>query len=230
MTNKQTLRQLKILIVEDESKLLNLLKDALRNYFASVITAKNGKEGYTKFLKNSPDIVITDIMMPKIDGLTMSQEIKSINPQTPIIVLSAFGNQDKLLKAIEIGISKYFIKPFDVDDLLTYLSLLSQKIHEQKTIKLIYPFSFKNSSKTLYKKNLLVKLTKREKHFLELLLRSDNYTLSFEHMTQKLWDNEVVHINTVRTFIKRFRVKTSKDLVSNVSGQGYILNLSKNNI
>jgi len=181
-------------------------------------------------LKNYPDIVITDIMMPEIDGLAMSQEIKHINSQTPIIVLSAFGNQDKLLKAIDIGISKYFIKPFDVDDLIDYLSKLSQTIHEQKTIKLIYPFSFKNSSKTLYKNNLPIKLTKREKYFLELLLRSDNNTLSFEDITQKLWDSEVAHINTVRTFIRRFRVKTSKDLISNVSAQGYILNLSKNNI
>jgi len=231
MLNRQIMRDLKILLVEDETKLLHLLKETLKNYCATIITAKDGQEGFEKYLKTSPDVIITDIMMPNVDGLRMSEKVKEHNSTLPIIVLSAFGNQDKLLKAIDIGINKYFIKPLDVEEFMSYISLLSEKIDKQKVTKLADSFIFRNNTKTLFKNDALVKLTKREVIFLDLLLKSDNNSLHFDNIKEKLWKDDIAGIDRVRTFVKRFREKTSKKLISNVSGQGYMLNvLSKNNI
>ncbi len=86
-----------------------LLKDALADYFFSFTIANNGEEGLEKYKKINPDIIITDIMMPKLDGLEMTKRIREENETIPIIVLSAFSDKEKLLKAIDIGITKYFI-------------------------------------------------------------------------------------------------------------------------
>jgi len=226
------IKNLKILIVEDEPKLASLLKDAVNHYCYSVTVAVNGKEGIEKYLKVKPDIIITDIMMPHLDGLDMTIQIKEINQDVPIIVLSAFGDQEKLLKAIDIGITKYFIKPIDPDALIEFLSNLAVKLDKKKVITLNDEFSFNNNTKNLYKNDKLVKLTKREKLFLELLVINPTIVLNFEIIKTNLWDNEVITDERLRTFVRRFRNKCSKDLIKNVSGQGYTLGipLSVNNV
>ena len=216
-------KELKILIVEDESKLATLLKEAISSYCYSITLAVDGKEGITKFLKVKPDIVITDIMMPNLDGLDMTIEIKKINPKTPIIILSAFSDKDKLLKAIDVGISKYFIKPFDPDEVLNYITQLAQELNKQRIVKLKDNFFFDNNTKNLYQNKILIKTTKREKLFLELLIKNRNAILSIDDIKSSLWNNEEISDERVRTFIKRFRAKTSKTVLENVSGQGYTL-------
>lgn len=223
----EDLKNLKLLIVEDETKLSKLLKEAMSDYFETIILANNGEEGIKKFKINKPDIIITDIMMPKMDGLEMTTEVKKIDEDIPIVILSAFSDTAKLLKAIDLGISKYFIKPFDPDDLVEYLSTLAQKINKKKSIVLKEGFVFNNTKNSLYKDNVLVSLTKREKEFFYILIKRHNCVVLIDEIKTLLW-GELVSDERLRTFIKRIRIKTSKDLIENASGQGYLI--SKNNI
>ena len=98
------LKSLKVLLVEDEKKLSSLLKNAIGDSFYSFSVANNGVEGLKIFEKISPDIVITDIMMPNMTGLEMAKEIKNIDKSVPIIILSAFSEADKFLGAIDVGV------------------------------------------------------------------------------------------------------------------------------
>ena len=106
---KSLLKTLKILIVEDEIRLAQLLKEAIYNSFFSIVIAKDGNEGLKKFKTFKPDIIITDIMMPFCDGLEMTQKIKEFDENIPIIILCAHSDKEKLFKAFDLGISKYFI-------------------------------------------------------------------------------------------------------------------------
>lgn len=225
MTTK-LLKTLKVLIVEDEIKLSKLLRDAIKDSFYNVIVAKNGKEGYSKFKKYKPDIIITDIMMPVMDGLEMSIKIKKEEENFPIIVLSAFSDKDKLLKAIDIGITKYFIKPFDPEEVLEYLSDLAQKLQKKKIIQLNETFSFDNNSLTLYENNKSVNITKREREFIYLLINNINQVLDKQTIKQTLWQEDVSD-ERLRTFIKRLRSKTNKALIENASGQGYLISINE---
>ncbi len=216
------LKNLKVLIVEDEKKLALLLKDAILDSFYSVVTAKDGKEGIKKFKTFKPDIVITDIMMPLCDGLEMTTIIKQLDENTPIIILSAHSDREKLLKAIDLGINKYFIKPFDPDEVLKYLENLALKINKQKIVKLKDNFIFDNNSLNLYKNSVLINLTKREKEFFYLLVKNKSNLVNSETIKKALWKEEV-NDERLRTFIKRLRVKTSKDILENVQGQGYLI-------
>ena len=226
MMKTDLLKDLKILIVEDEAKLGKLLKDAIKEYFYNVNIALNGEEGISKFKSLKPDIIITDIMMPVMDGLEMAIQIKELNEKTPIIVLSAFSEKEKLLKAIDIGITKYFIKPFDPDELINYLNELALKLQKNRIISLTDGFSFDNSSMNLYKDKKLLNLTKREKEFIYMLVENRDTVINKDLIKKTLWNDVTISDERLRTFIKRVRVKTSKELIDNASGQGYSISIN----
>lgn len=222
--NKELLKTLKILIVEDEKRLAQLLKDAISDSFFSVVIAKDGEEGLKKFQIFKPDIIITDIMMPICDGLQMTQKIKELDEFIPIIVLSAHSEKEKLLKAIDLGISKYFIKPFDPEEVIEHINKIAPKLNKQKRVDLKDEYIFDNNSMSLYKKTILITLTKREKEFLHLLIKNKNSIVSSSVIKESLWSEEV-NDERLRTFIKRLRLKTSKDLIENISSQGYLISV-----
>jgi len=220
--NYALLKTLKILIVEDEKRLAQLLKEAIGDYFFSVVIAKDGNEGFRKFKSIKPDIVITDIMMPLCDGLEMTTKIKEIDEYIPIIVLSAHSDREKLLKAIDIGINKYFIKPFDPDEVIEHINKIAPNLNKRKQVKLKEDFVFDNNSMSLYKFGNIITLTKREKEFFYLLIKHKDEVVDVQLIKDTLWDEEV-NDERLRTFIKRLRIKTSKDVIENVSGQGYLI-------
>jgi diguanylate cyclase (GGDEF)-like protein len=118
--NLEVFKSLNVLYVEDEEMLRNTTINILQSFTGSQLVARNGEEGLKLFRNNHDliDVVITDISMPKQDGLTMAKEIRSINPQVPIIVVTAFSTPEYLQEAINIGIDKYISKPMDAKKLL----------------------------------------------------------------------------------------------------------------
>ena len=221
------LKTLKILIVEDEKKLASLLKESILDTFFKVIIAKDGDEGLKKYHSFKPDIIITDIMMPFCDGLEMTQKIKELDENIPIIVLSAHSDKEKLLKAIDLGINKYFIKPFDPEEVIEHINKIAPKLRKQKQVILKDQFIFDNNSLTLYKNSSLVILTKREKEFFHLMIKNKNNLVLSQTLKDKLWEEDISD-EVLRTFIKRVRLKTSKELIENISGQGYLISVLNN--
>ncbi|MFA7501144.1 MAG: response regulator, partial [Sulfurimonas sp.] len=165
----RALKDIKVLLVEDEENLARLLKEAIGDNFYSFNIAVDGMQGLELFKKIKPDIVITDIMMPRLSGLDMAKEIKQSSPKTPIIILSAFSEKEKLFSAIDIGITKYFLKPFDTEELLEYTGSIAPKL-SKKSLKLSEDFVFNKGTNSLYKNDRYVSLSKNETKFLTLLL------------------------------------------------------------
>ncbi|MDY0180833.1 response regulator transcription factor [Aliarcobacter skirrowii] len=217
------MKNLKVLIVEDEIDLANLIKSSIKELFFKVVIAKDGLEAIKKFDSFKPDIIISDIMMPNLNGLEMSKKIKEKNSETPIVILSAHSHKEMLLEAIDLGISKYFIKPFDIEEFIEYLKELSKKINKNKSIKLKDDFVFDFNNLSLYQNDILVNLTKRERQFLALLIENKNSYVTTFDIKKTLWENEIVSDERLRTFIKRLRAKTSKELIENVSSCGYMV-------
>lgn len=222
----RALKDLKVLLVEDEESISRLLKEAVADSFYTFLIAKDGLEGIALFKKLKPDIVITDIMMPRMSGLEMAQELRKLNPDIHIIVLSAFSEKEKLLSAIDIGINKYFLKPFDTDELLDYIQSITPKLSD-RLIKLDDGFAFNKSTNSLYKKDRFVPLTKNEMKFLSLLLDNQESVIDDTLIKKNLWEEDVSD-ERVRTFIRRLRAKTSKKLIKNVKGVGYQLAFNGN--
>ena len=141
-------------------------------------------------------------------------------------MISAFSEKEKFLSAIDVGISKYFMKPFEPDDILGYIEQIVPKI-SNRLIGLGDEFTFNKSSNSLYKNDKFIALSKKEILFLLLMLKQKGGVVDAVAIKKILWSEEASD-ERVRTFIRRFREKTSRDLVLNITGIGYKLAISEN--
>lgn len=222
------LSDLSVLFVEDEKELRDALQNAIGDEFSNFIIARDGDDGLKKFKKFKPDIVITDILMPIMDGLEMSKEIKKLSRETPVIILSAFSEKERLLKAIDVGIDKYLIKPIDPDELMNTLNFIARDMLSlNQTIELGEGFSFDKSRKVLIKGEQIILLTKKELLFISILVKNLGVFVLHEEIKKYVWTNKKVTDSAIRTFIKRIREKTSKEFVKNVPGLGYKIKTSE---
>ncbi len=219
------LSSLTVLFVEDEKELRDALEDAISDEFAKFIVARDGDDGFKKFKKFKPDIVITDIHMPICDGLEMAREIKLISRETPVIVLSAFSEKERLLKAIDVRIDKYLIKPIDPDKLMLAVNYVADDLFSlDKTVELGNSYQFDKNRKVLVQNGNNIALTKKELLFISILIRNLGVFVPHEEIKKHVWTNKNVTDAAIRTFIKRVREKTGKEFIKNVPGLGYKLN------
>ncbi|HDX8139093.1 TPA: response regulator transcription factor, partial [Campylobacter fetus] len=216
------LKSLTVLFVEDEDKIRTSMGSAMEGIFAKVILAGNGDEGLKKFKKFNPDVIVTDISMPIMDGLDMSKEIRDISKDTPIVILSAFSEKEKLLKAIEIGIDKYIIKPIDMEELFEAISVLAQdKISTTNIVEIGGGYSFNKTKRVLVRNQEEIALTKKELAFISILVKRLGTLVLHEEIKNSVWVGEKVSDAAIRTFIKRIRDKVGANLIKNIPGLGY---------
>lgn len=116
--DRDFLKTLAVLYVEDDEEIRELLSRFLRRWVGTLHTATNGQEGAQAFLEHKPDVVVTDIKMPVMDGLEMASAIKASSQEVPIIVITAYSERDYFIRAIEIGVDQYVTKPVNTDVLL----------------------------------------------------------------------------------------------------------------
>lgn len=220
----QECKELIILVVEDEVKARESMINILSERFSKVIGAQNGDEGLKKFKKFKPDLVITDIAMPIMDGLDMAREIKEISDDVPIVVLSAYSEKERLLRSIDIGIDKYLIKPVDIEELFKVLDyLIGEKIEANMLVKISEEYQFNKTKRTLIYSGGEIVLTKKELAFISLLLKQPGALVLHEDIKKNVWIGEHVSDTAVRTFIKRVRDKVGEDFIKNVPSLGLSL-------
>ncbi|EOG2711158.1 butyrate response regulator transcription factor BumR [Campylobacter jejuni] len=224
----QECKELIILVVKDEVKARESMINILSERFSKVIGAQNGDEGLKKFKKFKPDLVITDIAMPIMDGLDMAREIKEISDDVPIVVLSAYSEKERLLRSIDIGIDKYLIKPVDIEELFKVLDyLIGEKIEANMLVKISEEYQFNKTKRTLIYSGGEIVLTKKELAFISLLLKQPGALVLHEDIKKNVWIGEHVSDTAVRTFIKRVRDKVGEDFIKNVPSLGYKININK---
>ena len=216
------LKNLTVLLVEDDSDSKKMMHDVLSDNFEKVFTAQNGDEGLKKFKKYNPNMVITDAFMPISDGLDMTRHIKEISKDTPIIVLSAHSEKETLLKAIDVGVDKYLIKPIMADDLLNTLeNVAKNKIETSNIIQVANGYSFNKIKRVLIRDGVEISLTKKELAFISLLIKRLGTLVLHDEIKSVVWVGESVTEAAIRTFVKRVRDKVGNSFIKNVPGLGY---------
>ena len=216
------LKNLTVLLVEDDSDSKKIMHDVLSDNFEKVFTAQNGDEGLKKFKKYNPNMVITDVFMPISDGLDMTRYIKEISKDTPVIVLSAHSEKETLLKAIDVGVDKYLIKPIMADDLLkTIENVAKSKIETANLIQVANGYSFNKIKRVLIRDGVEISLTKKELAFISLLIKRLGTLVLHDEIKSVVWVGESVTEAAIRTFVKRVRDKVGNNFIKNVPGLGY---------
>lgn len=216
------LKNLTVLLVENNSDSKKIIYDILIDNFEKVITAQNGDEGLKKFKKYNPNMVITDVFMPIIDGLDMAKCIKEISKDTPIIILSTHCEKETLLKAIDVGIDKFLIKPIMPGDFLeTIENVAKNKIETTNIIKIGNGYSFNKIKRVLIREGVEISLTKKELAFISLLIKRLGTLVLHDEIKSVVWVGESVTEAAIRTFVKRVRDKVGNNFIKNVPGLGY---------
>ena len=227
------LNRVKLLYIEDDKDIQSIYIDILQEYVDAVYCANDGEEGYELYLRYKPDIILLDINMPKIDGLTLAKKIRAIDKDVKIIIATAYGEQDNLLQAIELYLIKYILKPIEIDVLKEALRKAIEEIEQQKSNNDKYIFLLGKDILWDSKKEILIdngveiKLTKNERKLLALLSSDANKVFTFfeifNHISYDDFDKEY-DANQIRALVKLVRKKIPKDAICNVYGEGYKFN------
>lgn len=134
-TDREYLKQLTLLYIEDDETTSELFTQFLQRLVAQVIVARNGAEGLQAFQQHRPHLVVTDIQMPEMDGLSMAQEIRAVDRTVPIIVLTAFEQVDYLKQSINIAVTRYITKPVDGVTLQQVLLECATRLREEEQLR-----------------------------------------------------------------------------------------------
>ncbi|SNS29824.1 Uncharacterized conserved protein [Anaerovirgula multivorans] len=132
MNEETTIKKIKVLYVEDETITRNQVSRFLKKRVGRVITAENGQDGIKKFFEYQPDIIITDLIMPDINGIEMMKQLRTKGFRCPCIITSALSDSKTILETVDLKIEKYLIKPIDIDLLMENLTQIANEILEKR--------------------------------------------------------------------------------------------------
>lgn len=213
-----------ILYAEDEEGLRHSVTQTLELFFKKVIQARDGEEAIDLFFDENPDILLLDICMPKLDGLSLLKQIRQMHKRVPVIIMSAHTDQNYLLQAVELNICKYLIKPFSKDQFLEALEACADWMYEWGngySIPLGDETTYNPLLAQISKGEITATLTKKERLLFEYFLRQKNRNLSFEELEDALWGNETKGKEALKAMIKELRKKIPQGLIENIFGVGY---------
>lgn len=132
MNGNDILKTMKVLFVEDDEEAREELADVLKRHAGKVTVAENGSKGLERYEEFEPDLIIADLYMPEMDGVEMIKRLRQRGSKAAVIVVSAVGEVDTILSAIDVGIDKYILKPVNLQELLEAMSQLAQTIYEKR--------------------------------------------------------------------------------------------------
>jgi DNA-binding response OmpR family regulator len=216
-------KNIKILYVEDDDIARENGVEYLENYFENIYEASDAIKALQLYEKYKPDIIITDIQMPKLNGLEFVKRIRQKDKKTQIIIITAFCDKDYLLKAIELGLVKYLVKPVNEKEFeeALYLCINSLEENETNIIKLDENSYFDTFNKNLFINSEIVKLRTKEILFLELLIKNSNRYVSYEEIENYVWCDSVMTKDALKTLVKNIKTKIPKKLILNLTNSGY---------
>ena len=216
-----------ILYVEDDEGVRTINSRFLNRMFKKLYEAKDGEEGLALYKKYHPDIILTDIQMPKMDGITLSKKIRKTDKDTKIIISTAFSDKDYLLEAIELRLEKYIIKPLTSRNLIPALTKAVDDLEKNKDEKVVLSkdFYYSNTTSLFYIDEKVLELNKKELLFLKLLVLNKDKVVSYQEIEQYVWEDEYMSLNSLRTTIGFLRKKIPFNCIKNISNMGYKLNL-----
>ncbi|MBD5353790.1 MAG: response regulator transcription factor [Bacteroides sp.] len=220
----------RVLLVEDEKDLAMIIADILKTQGYDVAVGKDGQDGLEKFASFRPDIVVADVMMPRLDGFEMGRRIRRVSPNVPILFLTAKNTIDDIEKGFEIGGNDYLKKPFEFRELLIRIKSLLRYHHpdgkEEPRLRIGH-FIFDISTQQLDIDGQCTELSNLEARVLEKLARNIGKTVDASELMVSVWGHdELSNRNSLHNYIHKLRRVLRRDpsiSIINQRGFGYML-------
>src|SRR3989344_9666436 len=220
---------MRILVVEDEHKIANSIKKGLAQEGFAVDVAYDGTEGYDLASSEEYDVVILDIMLPGMDGVTICKKLRQEKNHTPILMLTAKGQIQDKVQGLNSGADDYVVKPFAFEELLARVKALTRRPKNGGSTKLLVnDLELDSVSYEVKRGGVRVTLSRKEFSLLEYLMRNPGKIINKDQIIAHVWDYDSdVLPNTVEVYIGYLRKKidiafpSSKPLIHTVRGFGY---------
>ena len=219
----------RLLLAEDEETLGALVYEYLSGQGFELIWAKNGQEALELYLSQKPELLILDIMMPRMDGLEVARKVRMDNAHVPVIFLTAKSQSKDVVEGFKAGANDYLKKPFSMEELKVRIEALLGRLHRDLKAEVlrIGQWSFNHVKQELLWENRSVSLTHREAELLYYLVQNKNEVLDRSFILKKLWgDDDFFSARSMDVFISKLRKKLKADpdiQIINVRGHGYKL-------
>lgn len=222
LTLAKKLANFKILYAEDEKGIQEEVKEILELLFYEVYMAKDGKEAYEIYKEKKPDLIITDIKMPRLTGIELAKYIRKIDDKTPIAITTAFTDVELMIQATELNLLKYIVKPVTKDKLSEIFKKFLEKINIKDEIKLNNEFTFFKKLSIIKQNETNHNLNQKEFTFLNHILNK-KAIVTYEEIEYLLHIDSCENENAIRQFIKKLRKKLPLNYLKNIQNQGYII-------
>lgn len=220
----------KILIVEDEKQMADFISLELNHEGYEVDICYDGEQGYENAIESNYDIILLDVMLPKINGMEVCRRLRT-KKNTPIIMLTAKGDITDKVNGLDIGADDYLTKPFEIEELLARMRVIlrrkSQTENQNKIIQ-VADLKLDLEKKQVSRNNKNIELTKKEYDLLEYLMKNNGIVISREKIIEAVWNYDFVgDTKIVDVFIRYLRSKIDdgydKKLINTVRGFGYVI-------
>ncbi len=218
----------KILLVEDDKKISELVKQSLLSEGYFVDQSFDGESGYYKIIEDQPDLVILDIMMPKMNGYKVCAKVREIGVTTPIIMLTAKSGEYDVEEGLDTGANDYLRKPFSTVELLARIRKLLKTGEHKKTLLEFQELKIDLNARKVTSKDLEIELTKQELDLLAFLVMNNGNIVTKNELLEEIWEilypveedvNKVeVYIGYLRKKLKPFNLDNH---IKTVRGFGY---------
>ena len=223
---------IKILVVEDEQRVAELLKRGLEESGYQVELAYDGAWGLRLFRTGEFQMVISDVILPKMSGFELCKEIRNINNRVPVLMLTALGTTDDKLDGFDAGADDYMVKPFDFRELNARIKVLLKRrlpgIPETQLTELVYAdLRIDRQTKTVYRQERKIKLSPKEYNLLLYMVENPERLLTRVEIADKVWNTHFdTGTNFIDVYINYLRKKIDRDydvkLIHTKPGMGFI--------
>ena len=217
----------KILVVEDDNQIQELIVEFLSSQDYIVDTANDGVEGYEKFKSGEYDLVILDVMMPRLDGHSLCKMIKSVDKDVSVIFLTALGDEENEIKGFDLKADDYISKPFSFNILIKRVEAVLRRKNKEKLEEEVLRFEgLKLELQTFksYVDGQEIELTLKEFNILKLMISSYPTVVSREKLIEKIWGYDYFgDTRVIDAHMKNIRKKIKKDYIKTIKGVGYVL-------
>lgn len=222
---KNKFHDVSILFAEDDEAVRKNTAYLLESCFKDVDTAKDGADALELFYKHHHDIIITDIKMTGMDGIELVHTIREFDKDVPIIIMTAYSDENTLLKVVSSHLFEYIIKPVTYTKLIDVLNkcLDTHTTFKKRDFVIDENISYSFSKKLLVKNNETISLTHQEIDFLELLIKNKGELVSYDMIEYEVWKDRVMTPDAIKTLVKKLRNKLSNKYIDTVVGYGYRL-------
>jgi two-component system KDP operon response regulator KdpE len=211
-----SVKQFRILLVDDEERVLNFLRSKLKVVGYEVLTANNGHDALEEAQAQEPDLIVLDIVMPRMDGFDTLKELRRFS-SVPVIILSARRDDIDKIKGLGLGADDYLAKPFNPDELVARIESVRRRLEPAEKRKIAAPFAIEDMSIDFAKRSVIIghqeiQLTRIEWLLLSELARNAGRLMLYEELLTRVWGPEYRDdVQLLRTWMSRIRYKVEKD-------------------